>query len=525
MRKIDKDQVVASIERANPWWKGGSVGGFRDLPKRSHFKRLLGLSIQKDPRRALVILGPRRIGKTVLLYQIIDKLMIDGRSPKSLMYVSLDNPVFRLSSLHELLYWGFEWAGSKLEGATVFFDEIQYVEGWEQQLKSLVDSHGETKFIVTGSAAADLQKKSKESGAGRFSDYLLPPLSFFEYIAIKGEIEQAPDDSIDLAKLNDLYLEYLNFGGFPESITSPAVRRQPEVYIGQDILDKVLGKDLPSAFGITNPNELQRLFAALAYNTSNEVSLEAISNQSGVSKNEINKYIGFLESAFLIRVIEKTDDTLKRFQRRTHFKIVLTNPSLRSAIFGPVDAESKDLEALAETAVYSQMIIHGKRFPAYKYARWNRGGSKGEVDLVHITIRGEVRGALEIKWSDRFASGQDKPKSLIAFCADNGLKQAFMTSKAQFSETNYGELKVTHMPTSFLCLVLGMFGTIIDTAVFSAESLTSAMSDEERNRVNDATLGALVSEMKPVKYLKKELASEFGKGGECFGSLVELRQA
>lgn len=100
-----------------------------------------------------------------------------------------------------------------------------------------------------------------------------------------------------------------------------------------------------------------------------------------------------------------------------------------------------------------------------------------------------------------------------------------MTSKAQFSETNYGELKVTHMPTSFLCLVLGMFGTIIDTAVFSAESLTSAMSDEERNRVNDATLGALVSEMKPVKYLKKELASEFGKGGECFGSLVELRQA
>ncbi len=531
MKKIDKNQIVKSIERANPWWAGLSVGQFKELPKRTHFNRLYDLVLQAEPRRALVLMGPRRIGKTVLLYQIIDQLIVSGKSPKKVLYLSLDNPIFRLSNLEELMIWGMEWSGTMLEDTTIFFDEIQYLDTWEQQLKSLVDSYPKTKFIVTGSAAAALHKKSKESGAGRFTNYLLPPLSFYEFLFIKGKIENIPKESIDLSKLNSLYLEYLNYGGFPESITSEVIRNQPEQYIGQDILDKVLGRDLPSIFGITNPNELQRLFAALAYNTSNEISPEAISQEAGVPKIEINKYIEFLEAAFLIRVIEKTDDKIKKFQRRTHFKVTLTNPSLRSAIFGKLTPEDKDLEALAETAIYSQLIIYEGGYPSYKYARWNRGGSKGEVDLVHVTITGEAIAALEIKWSDRFANGEGKPKSLISFCRDNNLKTAIMTSKNVFSETKHGELSIMHFPTSYLCFALGFLGNMSSEIKDFAEKNKKYIDDEKgiKKIINDGfdedytkkLSEKIISSMHAVFYLKSDLAKHLPNVMTAVNALIK----
>ena len=63
----------------------------------------------------------------------------------------------------------------------VFFDEIQYLKDWEISLKSLVDTYLNVKFIASGSAAAELKKRSNESGAGRFTDFSLPPLTFYEY--------------------------------------------------------------------------------------------------------------------------------------------------------------------------------------------------------------------------------------------------------------------------------------------------------------------------------------------------------
>lgn len=500
MKKINREQIIKSIERANPWWNGASVGDFKNLPRRTHFHSLYNLIRQTNPRRAVVLMGPRRIGKTVLLYQIIDQLIQDGVSPKKIIYLSLHNPIFRLSSLEELLLWAVEWTGATSKDVMIFFDEIQYLDTWEQQLKALVDSYPDIKFVVTGSAAAAIHKKSKESGAGRFTDYLLPPLSFYEFVSIKGEIEKTAPTSIDLVKLNSLYLDYLNYGGFPESITSEAIQKQPEQYIGEDILDKVLGRDLPSIYGISNPNELHRLFAALAYNTSNEVSPESISQQAGVSKIDINKYIGFLEAAFLISVVEKTDDHIKNFKRRTHFKVVLTNPSLRSAIFGKLTADDPDLEGLAETAVFSQLIIHEGSYPSYKYARWNRGGSKGEVDLVYVNLKGDVNAALEIKWSDRFANGEEKPRSLISFCRDNNLSQAFMTSKSKLTMTEHGNLKITHIPTAYLCFAIGFFGGM-NKALDMISSSSEKQISEEIAKWQPNLIG--------ITFLKQELVQDW----------------
>lgn len=455
LNKVPKEQIVNAISKVNPWWNGGDIGRFKTLPKRTHFDHFYRSVTQKDPIRSPILMGPRRIGKTVLVYQVIQQLMDEGVSPKKIFLVSLDNPLFRMSSLDELVEWAFAWSGTDLKDSYVFFDEIQYLSDWEQQLKVLVDQNPNTKFVATGSAAAALHKKSLESGAGRFTNYLLPPLSFFEFILIKSKLENTPQQSIDLHKLNSLYVDYLNFGGFPESIMSEQVRNQPEQYLGQDILDKVLLRDLPSLYGISNPHELQRLFTVLAYNTSNEVSIEGLSKDSGVSKTEINRYLDYLENAFLIRIVEKTDNKATRFQRRTFFKVALTNPSLRSAIFGKIEIDSRELESLAETAVFSQLMALRELYPMYRYARWSKGKDKGEVDLVRLGKTGRPEAALEIKWSDRFASGEDQPKSLISYCVDGELSKAFMTSKSTFSTTTKKKIEVEHIPVSMLCFILG----------------------------------------------------------------------
>ena len=80
---------------------------------------------------------------------------------------------------------------------SVFYDEIQYLKEWKVSLKSLVDTYLNVKFIASGSAAAELKKRSDESGAGRFSDFNLPPLTFYEYIHLKGYANIMKPDTID----------------------------------------------------------------------------------------------------------------------------------------------------------------------------------------------------------------------------------------------------------------------------------------------------------------------------------------
>jgi hypothetical protein len=99
----------------------------------------------------------------------------------------------------------------------IYFDEIQYLRDWEVHLKSLVDSYPNYKFVVTGSAAAALRLKSNESGAGRFSDYILPPLTFAEYLSfINKEAElvtyieefESIDDRYSTNNIEELNKEY-----------------------------------------------------------------------------------------------------------------------------------------------------------------------------------------------------------------------------------------------------------------------------------------------------------------------------
>lgn len=467
LKNVAKSQVLDRMRFENPWWVSGKIEPFySEMPERMYFHQFKTLADEIIVQRALVLMGPRRVGKTVMLHHWVQHLIKQDISSRKIMLITIENPIYNNIGLEELFSYAREATGDSdnLEGWYVIFDEIQYLKDWDVHLKSLVDSYKKTKFVVSGSAAAALQYKSKESGAGRFSDFMLPPITFYEFITMQGmdhlvnPIKMPWGDNkvpffeaTDIKYFNKLFIDYINFGGYPEAIFSETVRKNPERFIRHDVVDKVLLRDLPSLYGISDVQELNSLFTTIAYNSGQEFSLESLSKQSGSPKNSIKKYLEYLESAFLISIVRRIDQSGKRFKRDNFFKIYLTNPSLRSALFSPIGPLDELMGAMAETAIFSQWM-HRQNFTPY-YARW----SNGEVDMVGLSMKNlKPFWALEIKWSDKYINEPLKLKSLLRFCKENNLTQALVTSINHHEVKVVNGVEITFIPCSTYAYTVGL---------------------------------------------------------------------
>ncbi len=466
IKSISKEQVIDRIKFENPWWISGHIDDdYNEMSRRLYFELFKPLAYERAIRRALVLMGPRRVGKTVMLFHLVEDMIKTGINPKKIIFITIENPIYNNISLEQLFLYAKEATGIEDKNDWfVIFDEIQYCRDWEVHLKSLVDSYRQNKFIVSGSASAALKYASTESGAGRFTDFLLPPLTFHEYISLKrldGLITPVSKSwrnhefkfhsSTDLNELNKHFIDYINFGGYPEVIFSKEIQANPGRYIRQDIVDKVLLRDLPSLYGISDTRELNSLFTTIAYNSGSENSLDALSKQSQVPKSTLKKYIEYLEAAYLIKKIKRIDQSGKKFRRDNFFKIYLTNPSLRSALFTPITATDEMFGNMVETAIFAQWM-HSDGFVPF-YARWQ----KGEVDMVALdnaTLK--PTWAIEIKWTDRYFNKPNELKSLYKFCTENNLNNPIVTTILKEGSKNYKELNIQFIPSAAYAYTIGV---------------------------------------------------------------------
>lgn len=462
---FSEELIIDRLRFENPWWVTGETDEeYQSLKQRPYFQLFQPLVEETEIKRAVVLMGPRRVGKTVMIFHSIQTLLTQKVEPQRILYINIENPVYNNLSVDKLFQLARK--ATKREdpkGWFVFFDEIQYLRDWEIHLKVLVDSYPRTKFTASGSAAAALRLKSAESGAGRFTDFLLPPLTFQEYIFLKGLdhlMQPARIDwqghwvqffsTIDIKTLNTHFVDYINYGGYPEVIFSERIRSNPGRYIRSDIVDKVLLRDLPSLYGIQDVQELNSLFSTLAYHSGNEVSLDSLSKASHVEKYLLKKYLDYLEAAFLIRIVHRVDDNARKFQRANFFKIYLTNPSLRSALFSPLQPTDEHMGNMVETAIYAQWM-HREWFIPW-YARWN----EGEVDMIGIDDKKlKPVWALEIKWSNRFWEAPRELKSLLQFCGRNNLSSAMVTTIDKEGTIDLPDIALHFVPASLYAYVVG----------------------------------------------------------------------
>jgi predicted AAA+ superfamily ATPase len=162
--QIPSHEVQRRLALDNPWWRSGQ--GIDDeeanWPRRAYFAQFSRLATQARVKRAMVLIGPRRVGKTVMLKHLIAHLLQGGLAGVNVLFLSLDTPLYSGRSLESLLRMFLDLhrhpaRPPAAQPLWIIFDEVQYLKDWEVHLKSLVDSYPHISFIASGSAAAALR--------------------------------------------------------------------------------------------------------------------------------------------------------------------------------------------------------------------------------------------------------------------------------------------------------------------------------------------------------------------------------
>ena len=220
----------------------------------------------------------------------------------------------------------------------------------------------------------------------------------------------------------------------------------------RSIIDKVLLRALPSLYGISDVQELNALFNTVAYNSAQEISIEDLSRSSGVSKPTIAKYLDYLEAAFLIKRLRRVDENAARFRKAMTFKVYLTNPTMRAALFAPLQEDDAAIGHMIETAVFSQWLHNAAYIQSLHYARWK----KGEIDLVSLDATMKPRFAVEVKWSDRPFTDAGVIGALLEFARRNSLaRRPLVTTRTTGGIKTIDGVEVEFTPTSLHCYTVG----------------------------------------------------------------------
>lgn len=428
MAITSKEGILKVLTAFNPWWKTGAVNPkMTKTYKRFAFHEAMKRLDQIDLRRIVVLTGTRRVGKTTIQYQMIDTLLKRGVDPAKIVFISMDHPMLKLSGVNDVLECYHENIYAD-QDVYYFFDEIQYAQDWDKWLKTIYDMQPDTNVVATGSASPALIKGNQESGAGRWTVIQVPTMSFYEYCELLNlDRPKLPDTlkmtqmlrmtqqersriMMQLQKVHNHFTRYLQVGGFPELALSDNDIMAQQI-MREDVVDKVLKRDLPSLYNIRNATELERIFLYLCNVSSEIVSIEAIAKElSGVSRPTVENYIQYLESANLIYQSFPVDMAGKKVLKASP-KIYIADAAIRNAVLMDESLLTDPIEMgkIVETAVY-------KHVAAFYYQQatsvgYFRGGRKGkEIDIVvdkpnayNILIEVKYREGAPIKDDDAIA--------------------------------------------------------------------------------------------------------------------------
>lgn len=400
MALIAKEQLLRVLRAFNPWWTTGSVNPnfIKDYRRLAYYEAMKRLNL-KDIRRTIVLTGTRRVGKTTIEYQMIDTLLKQGVSATQIVFISLDHPMLKLSHIGDILdcYHENVWP---TRDVYYFFDEIQYANEWDKWLKTIYDTQPETKCVATGSASPALIRGSEESGAGRWSIIQVPTLSFYEYCELIGvktqklgpearptafarmDQHQRSQIMLKLSHLQNHFNRYLTVGGFPELALAKNDLLAQQI-MREDVVDKVLKRDLPSLYNIRSPLELERIFLYLCNTSSDIVSFTTISKElDGVSRATVETYVKYLESANLIYQSWPVDIGGRK-ALKVQPKIYIADAAIRNAVLMDDDllTNSVELGKIVETTVYKHVASF--YYQLATRVGYSRGGPKdNEIDIV-----------------------------------------------------------------------------------------------------------------------------------------------
>lgn len=401
MAIVSEEQVIKVLRQYNPWWRTSSAIKEESKPqKRMAYYEALKMITHKSIRRFVVLSGVRRVGKTTILYQIMEQLIDDGINPKNILYATFDNPILKLVDVESVL--NIYESMYPVEGTRyIFFDEIQYTDNWELWMKVIYDSRKDIRLIATGSASPVLEKGSADSGTGRWSILKIPTMSFYEYChLLQLEEPQLPDKlrisqliKMDSAELGDLFgrftplqnhfNRYLMIGGFPELVLSDDDAYAQRM-LREDVVDKVIKRDVLMLFNIRSPLLMEKLFLYLCMTSTEIFNASTTAKElDNTSVATIDNYIDALKMSNLI-YLAKPMDVGSKGALKGKPKIFIADAAIRNAVLmiDDVLSDESELGAMVEMTVYKHIVSFCQGSTAQiGYFRKAKDNQK-EVDVV-----------------------------------------------------------------------------------------------------------------------------------------------
>ncbi|MBI3027272.1 ATP-binding protein [Candidatus Woesearchaeota archaeon] len=272
----------------NPWWEGKFETN--TIKRELYLKKLKN---ELESKEITFIIGLRRVGKTTIIYQLIEDMLKDV-DYKKILYLSLDHPAFDKNTLLDILkeYRTIHKLGIK-EKVFLFFDEVHIKKDFERELKILYDIEN-VKIFASGSSSLVIKHKSSFL-VGRYNKILVEPLNFDEFLKFKNiKIQQSE------IYLLDRYLEdYLVIGGIPEYV----LKNNPEYVL--ELVEGIIYKDVVGKYGVKNPDVIKKLFLLLIERVGNRFTFNKIAKILDISIDTVRQYITYLEETFLLYTILK----------------------------------------------------------------------------------------------------------------------------------------------------------------------------------------------------------------------------
>jgi uncharacterized protein len=416
--------VWRGVTAANPWWESGEVPPQRTATyRRAAFEVVHAALVSADVGRGVVLLGPRRVGKTVLLHQVAEQLLADGVPQRRICLLSLDDVALRgldLGALIELLEARCPLPPTAHR--TLLLDEVQHSPDWAGWLKRLTDRRDPIVFLATGSSATALSHGGQDAGLGRWREMTLYPWSFREHVQLRKlpgsffapldealrahRTQQGIGDDValvlgaikpplpadEIERLEAAFLDYLLRGGFPEAAMADDLQ-EARRRLRQDILDRALGRDVVDVVG-ADPRVLERLFLRVCLHPGGLWNETEVAGDLGISRPTVSRYLGILERAFLLFRLPNLASPVKGQP-----KVYLVAPALRQALLGMDESQitlPQEWGQMAENAVAAAVV--GTRPSAMQVGFWRRGNA--ECDVVVIRPGGTSE-YLEVKRSSR----------------------------------------------------------------------------------------------------------------------------
>lgn len=434
-KMLRREEIIELISVENFWARPQEVGIERD----HYLKHLNRLAKAKD--FSISIIGVRRSGKTFLTKQFLKKAIDSGLDPKQTLYVNLEDPRFHPYLSLELLdeiYQAYRTFVNKEGFALIVLDEVQNIKNWEKWVRRTMEKEN-VQIVMTGSTSSLLKTEVSTALTGRSLTLEVFPLSFHEFLKFKGVVLEDQLDVVkNKAKIERLFMEYLQFGGFPRVVLEEDEFLKREML--KELFDGIVMRDIVFRHGFRDVNSV-KLVAELAIKSFSSLkSVSSLRNELAgilkrkVSPNFVAEVMEALRESYLLFTIPPFSPKIKDVKKYPK-KIYAVDTGLATTV---TLSFSKNLGRLVENAVALHLIK--------KYGENNLFYYRGKRKVDFILREGlKITKAIQVTWDLREGYEREVKALLEAMDVFN-LEEGIIVTADQEREEVYEDKEIRVLP-------------------------------------------------------------------------------